>query len=336
MPVSRSIAVLGAGSWGTALALVLARNGHDVCLWGHHTKHIEQMAQHRSNQRYLPGITFPDTLRVSHSINQALAKTTCIIIAVPSHAFREVVQSIAATGHSASPCVWASKGFESGSGKLLHTVFLEEIGEQSPYGVISGPTFAAEVAAELPTAVTVAASDLPTAEYFSQLFHNDSFRVYTNHDVTGVEVGGALKNVFAIAAGISDGLGFGANARAALVTRGIAEMARFGVTLGGAKETFMGLSGTGDLLMTCTDNQSRNRRFGLALGRGETIQTAIASIDQVVEGYQAALEAHRCASEHNLDMPIIEQVYQVLYCDRKPVDAVRQLLSREQKAEIPG
>lgn len=330
-----SIAVLGAGSWGTALALVLARNGHQVYLWGHHDKHVEQMVEQRCNSRYLPGVVFPDTLQLSSSISEILATTRRIIIAVPSHAFREVVQAIAATGCAVSHCMWATKGFESGSGKLLHAVFLEEMGERFPYGVISGPTFAAEVAAGLPTAVTIAASDLPAAEKFAQLFHNDNFRVYTSDDVAGVEVGGALKNVFAIAAGISDGLGFGANARAALVTRGIAEMARFGVTLGGSRETFMGLSGIGDLLMTCTDDQSRNRRFGLALGRGATIQTAITGIDQVVEGYQAALEAHRCAREYSLDMPIVEQVYQVLYCARKPVDAVYQLLGRQQKAEIP-
>ncbi len=334
--MSCPIAVLGAGSWGTALALVLARNGHNVHLWGHHSKHVEQMAQQRCNQRYLPGVLFPDTLQLNHSISQILAITSRILIAVPSHAFREVVQAIIATGCSISHCVWATKGFESGSGKLLHTVFLEEMDKPFPYGVISGPTFAAEVAAGLPTAVTIAASDQTTAESFAQLFHNENFRVYTSPDMTGVEVGGALKNVFAIAAGISDGLGFGANARAALVTRGIAEMARFGVILGGARETFMGLSGIGDLLMTCTDDQSRNRRFGLALGRGETIQSAITHIDQVVEGYQAALEAHRCASKYGLDMPIIEQVYQVLYCARKPVDAVSQLLGREQKAEIPS
>ena len=330
----QSVAVLGAGSWGTALALVLARNGHETTLWGHRTGHVEQMVQHRCNQRYLPGIVFPDVLTVSSSISEALSKSTSIVIAVPSHAFREVVQAIAAAECSARHCIWASKGFESGSGKLLHTVFLEEVGEDKPYGVISGPTFAAEVAAELPTAVTIAASSTSAANFFAQLFHNENFRVYTNSDVAGVEVGGALKNVFAIAAGISDGLGFGANARAALVTRGIAEMARFGVTMGGVQETFMGLSGVGDLLMTCTDDQSRNRRFGLALGRGETIDAAMASIDQVVEGYQATLEAHRCADDNDIEMPIVEQVYQVLYSDRKPADAVHQLLGREQKSEV--
>lgn len=328
------IAVLGAGSWGTALAIQLAREGSPVILWGHDAGHMATLDTERVNKRYLPGITLPDSLAINADLESALGQAQDILIVVPSHAFRAVLEAISPYLNENSRLLWATKGLESGSGKLLHEVMADVLGEGLSTGVVSGPTFAAEVAQGLPTAVTIASADEKFAHDMAERLHSETFRAYTSTDVIGVEVGGAVKNVLAIAAGIADGLGFGANARAALITRGLAEMMRLGQTLGGQRETFEGLAGLGDLVLTCTDNQSRNRRLGLALGRGDTLEQALAAIDQVVEGVQTAREIHDLAQSQGVDMPITQQVYEVLYEARKPKEAVHALLNREQKAEV--
>ena len=327
------IAVLGAGSWGTALAILLARNGHSVRLWGNEAAVMAELARARRNARYLPDAAFPDSLEVRDNLDAAVAGHADILVAVPSHAFREVLTALRPRLAPGTPVAWATKGLEMASGKLLHQVAEEVLTADTPQAVISGPTFAREVAAGLPTAATVAGSDAAVAAHFAARLRGKTFRAYTSTDRIGVELGGALKNVLAIAAGISDGLGFGANSRAALITRGLAEMIRLGVALGGQRDTFMGLAGVGDLVLTCTDDQSRNRRMGLALGRGQSREAAHKAIDQVVEGVDTAREIHKLGRQHGIELPISEQVYQVIYKGLDPRDAVQALLAREPKAE---
>lgn len=332
------IAVLGAGSWGTALAIQLCRAGGAVTLWGHEPELMTAISAARCNERYLPGVPLPESLTLTSDLASALSDVRDVLIVVPSHAFRAVLNAVQplltrpATG--SARILWATKGLESGSGKLLHEVTRDVLGDDVPIAVVSGPTFALEVAHGLPTAVTVASTDKTFAADMAARLHSQTFRAYTSDDVPGVEVGGAVKNVLAIAAGIADGLGYGANARTALITRGLAEMMRLGETLHGQRETFMGLTGLGDLVLTCTDDQSRNRRLGLALGKGESLEDALAAIDQVVEGVQTAREVHDLALIQGVDMPITEQVYAVLYEGRKPKEAVQALLNRDLKAEL--
>jgi glycerol-3-phosphate dehydrogenase (NAD(P)+) len=326
------IAVLGAGSWGTALAIQLARNGTTTLLWGRDSEAMAQMEVERCNSRYLPDSPFPELLTPAADLKATLQLADHVLLAVPSHAFRHTLNTIAPQLKPSSHLGWATKGLEPGSRKLLHQVIAEELGEQHSCAVISGPTFAAEVANGLPTAVTVAGSD-GAAELYAGCLHGGSFRAYTSSDVAGVEIGGACKNVLAIAAGIADGLGFGANTRAALITRGLAEMMRLGVELGGQSETFMGLAGLGDLVLTCTDDQSRNRRVGLALGRGDKLDDAIAAIGQAVEGVKSAPEVFKLSQQLKVEMPISEQVYRVLYEGETAQQAVEVLLGRVQKAE---
>ncbi len=327
------VTVLGAGSWGTALAIQLARGGRPATLWGHDPRHMASLQAERVNTRYLPGVPLPDGLQLSGDLAGAVQGVRDILIVVPSHAFRGTLTAVQPYLRSDVRLMWATKGLESGSGKLLHRVAEEVLGEAQTMAVVSGPTFAREVAVGLPTALTVASKDADYARFVAERLRSDTFRAYTSPDVAGVEVGGAVKNVLAIAAGISDGLGFGANARSALITRGLAEIMRLGNTLGGQHETFMGLAGLGDLLLTCTDDQSRNRRLGLALGRGNALEAALADIDQVVEGVQTAREVHDLALSQGVEMPITEQVHAVLYEARAPKAAVHALLTREQKAE---
>lgn len=327
------IAVIGAGSWGTALAIQLARNGTTTLLWGRDSEAMAQMSVERRNSRYLPDSPFPDLLTPAADLTATLELCDHVLLAVPSHVLRDTLRSIAPHIKPGSHLAWATKGLEPGSRKLLHQVIAEELGEEHSAAVISGPTFATEVANGLPTAVTVAAKDEAASSLYANCLHGGAFRAYTSSDVTGVEIGGACKNVLAIAAGIADGLGFGANTRAALITRGLAEMMRLGVELGGEPETFMGLAGLGDLVLTCTDDQSRNRRVGLALGRGETLDNAIATIGQAVEGVKSAPEVYHLATELGVEMPITEQVYRVLYEGKSPQQAVEALLGRNQKAE---
>ena len=330
------IAVLGAGSWGTALAILLARNGIPTRLWARDSAQAATMESQRSNPRYLPDIPFPDGLAVTAELEQSLATADGVLVAVPSHSFRRTLRTIAPLLKPHTQLAWASKGLEEGSRKLLHQVCAEELGAALIPAVVSGPTFAREVATGLPTAVTVASRDSEVAAFFAARLHGTTFRAYTSDDVIGVELGGAVKNVLAIAAGIADGLGFGANTRAALITRGLAEMMRLGAVLGGQRETFMGLAGLGDLVLTCTDDQSRNRRLGLALGRGDALATALQAIGQVVEGVKTAAEVYELARGLEVEMPIAEQVYRVLHEGLAPPAAVEALLAREQKPELPG
>ena len=328
-----SVAVIGAGSWGTALALQLARNGHLVNLWGHDPAHIDSLLADGQNSEFLPGIPFPEAIRPTASLSQAVSDVRYILIVIPSKAYREFLVRLKPLIDDQTRVFWASKGFEIESGKFLHELVVEELGI-AHYGVISGPTFAAEVARDLPAAVTCAGNRADSTQQFADLLHGGHFRCYTSSDVIGVEIGGALKNVLAIAVGAADGLGFGANTRAALITRGLAELMRFGETRGAKRETLMGLSGLGDLILTCTDNQSRNRRFGLAIGQGQDVQAAIESIGQTVEGYRAARAVYLMAQKMDVSLPIMGQVYKVLYEGKSPVDAVSELESREQKPEL--
>lgn len=333
-PTQQPMVILGAGSWGSALAILIARNGRDVLLWSNNAAQVEVMCEQRRNVDFLPEIEFPDKLVVSADLKQVLASSDEVMVAVPSEAFRSLLQLCQPLFLPDVRVAWATKGFDPGSGKLLHQVAAEICGEGTPLAVISGPSFAHEVAAGLPTALTVASRDQQFSHDLAQALHNDSFRAYSSLDMVGVEVGGAVKNVLAIAAGISDGLGFGANARAALITRGLAEITRLGIVLGGQAETFAGLAGLGDLVLTCTDNQSRNRRLGLALAHGESLEVALRSIAQAVEGVQTAREVKQLAQRHNIEMPIAEQVFSVLYEQRTPRDAVVALFERRQKSEM--
>jgi glycerol-3-phosphate dehydrogenase (NAD(P)+) len=330
----RTILVLGAGSWGTALALVLARNGNKVWLWDLFPEQVQRMIATRQNASFLPESHFPDSLQPIVSLEEHVPQVNDILVVVPSHGFRETLRKIAPHLTAQARVCWATKGLENDSGLLLHQVAEQELGTQRQLAVLSGPSFAKEVAAGLPTAVTIASPITKYAQDLVTLFHNHSFRPYTSTDIIGVQTGGAVKNIMAIAAGIADGLGFGANTRAALITRGLMEIVRFGTALGGQHETFMGLAGLGDLLLTCTDNQSRNRRFGYALAQGAESQQAQTDIGQVVEGVRTTREVNRLAQKLDINMPIVEQVNNVLQNVCTPKNAVQALLSRQPKAEI--
>lgn len=332
---NKPVAVLGAGSWGTALAISLSRGGKETLLWGRDAAQVSTFHSLRCNIRYLPDVSFPDPLKISSNLQDIISKAGDIIVVVPSHGFRGLLETIKPLISNSQRIAWATKGFEAGSGKLLHEVAEDVFGKGHAFAVISGPTFAKEVARGLPTAVTVASNDKEFSDFLANRLHTETFRIYTSDDIIGVEVGGAVKNVLAIAAGISDGLNFGANARAALVTRALAEIMRLGTDLGARPETLMGLTGLGDLILTCTDNQSRNRRLGLALGQGKSLEDALTEIKQVVEGVQTAREVHELATSRGIDMPIIHSVYMILYEGMKPDEAVHELLSREQKPETP-
>jgi len=328
------VAVLGAGSWGTALAIQFARGGRRVRLWGRDRERLAAMALARRNERYLPSAPFPDSLALEPSLPAALAGARDVLVVVPSPAFRGVLGTLAAHLEPAMHVAWATKGFELASGLLPHQVAAEVLGPERRIAVLSGPTFAREVGAGLPTAMTVASPDAAYAEALAAELSSANFRAYTSTDITGVEIGGAVKNALAVGAGLSDGLGFGANTRVALITRGLKEMTRLGVALGAAASTFMGLAGLGDLVLTCTDDQSRNRRFGLALAAGATPEAALAEIGQSVEGYAAARAIRAVAARTAVEMPLCDVVYRVLY-ERMPArDAVRELMSRPLKAEV--
>jgi glycerol-3-phosphate dehydrogenase (NAD(P)+) len=291
------------------------------------------MARDRSNDRYLAGGTFPQSLAIEPELAQALQGACDVLIAVPSHAFRSVLGIIAPLLAPEMRLAWATKGFELPSGLLPHQVAREVLGPKRAVAVLSGPTFAREVGQGLPTAMTIASSDASFAKTLAQDLSSAQFRAYTSTDIAGVEVGGAVKNVLAVGAGLSDGLGFGANTRVALITRGLAEMMRLGVALGAQRDTFMGLAGLGDLVLTCTDDQSRNRRFGLELAAGKTAEQALTAIGQVVEGYPAAKALHGVAARAGVEMPLCEGIYQVLYEGLPARDAVRALMSRPIKSE---
>jgi len=324
--------VVGAGSWGTALAIHLAREGHPTRLWGRDGAQIDLMRETRRNERYLPGAGFPDELQATKDLRQALEGARDVLIAVPSHGFRATLQNIKPHLGRDARVAWATKGFEIATGMLPHQVAREVLGPRAG-AVLSGPTFAKEVGAGLPTAMTVASEDEHFAKELALRLSGPSFRAYTQTDIMGVEVGGSVKNVIAIGSGIADGMGFGANTRVALITRGLAEMMRLGVALGAARETFMGLAGLGDLVLTCTDDQSRNRRFGMALGRGQSLEDAQSGIHQVVEGVTGARAVHDVAQQLEVDMPICREIYRIMH-EQKPVrDAVQALMGREVRSE---
>jgi glycerol-3-phosphate dehydrogenase (NAD(P)+) len=328
-----SLSVLGAGSWGTALAILLARNGHQVCLWGHLPEHMQALRTERRNRQFLPDFPFPDHLEVSDDLQEAADFASILLAVVPSHAFRTVLDSLRPHLRADARIAWATKGLELETGLLLHEVVKAVLGPDTPAAVLSGPSFAGEVAAGQPTAITIASESGDFANELVNLLHNPHFRPYSSPDIVGVQLGGAIKNVLAIAAGVADGLGYGANARAALITRGLAEMMRLGTALGGRPDTLMGLSGVGDLILTCTDNQSRNRRFGLGLGQGKSREHVTQSIGQEIEGIPTASIVHRLAIQHGVDMPISEQVYRILHEGLAPAEAVSNLLLRETKPE---
>ncbi|MGI9257427.1 MAG: NAD(P)H-dependent glycerol-3-phosphate dehydrogenase [Gammaproteobacteria bacterium] len=322
------IAVLGSGSWGTALAVQLARAGQPTVMWGIETHEIEAMAKSRTNATYLPDINFPDELDVTTDFEEGVSGVDDVLVVVPSHAFRETLERLAALSSPPHFVAWATKGFESESGLLPHQVAEQVLGSKTQTAVLSGPTFAAEVGLGLPSALTVASRNPDYALRLAHMMATDNFRAYPSEDVVGVEVGGATKNVLAIGAGISDGLGFGANTRVALITRGLMEMTRLGLALGAQKDTFMGLSGMGDLVLTCTDNQSRNRRFGLGLAKGADVEEARKAIGQTVEGYYAARAVRIVAERVEVEMPIVEEIYKVIHEGMSPQQAVVNLMSR--------
>ncbi len=325
--------MIGAGSWGTALALQLARGGRDIRLWDIDTDNMRTVVSDRANERYLPGVSFPENLHPELDLNACLESVQDILIVVPSHGLRETLKTIKPMLADDVRICWATKGFELSTGELPHQVAEDVLGSDRPMAVLSGPTFAKEVAAGLPTAMTIAANDGAFASDLAEEISGANFRAYTADDMIGVEVGAAVKNVLAIGAGLSDGLGFGANARVALINRGLVEMTRLGLALGAKQDTFMGLACMGDLVLTCTDDLSRNRRTGLALAAGKTIEEAQEEIQQVVEGVLAAKAVKGVAEKLGVDMPICLSIYKILYEDLSPRDAVAALMSRALTSE---
>lgn len=329
--MSTKIAVLGAGSWGTALAVSCARlaNQH-VYLWGHQAAHIEQLVKARKNQRYLPGVTLSEAITPTADIS-VIYDCDMILLVVPSSAFRETLARI--RPYFAQQAIgWAIKGFDKTTNNLLSHTFTE-LYPDNDFAIVAGPSFAKEVAANLPTAITVAGNTLDFAKTFAHFLHHQHMRTYLADDVIGAQVGGALKNVIAIAAGIADGLGFGANTRAALITRGLSEISRVGRQAGANNETLMGLSGLGDLMLTCTDDLSRNRRFGLLLGQGQSIDAALQTIGQTVEGLTTTVEAHAYAKKYHVRTPIIDVINGIINGNISVTEAMQQLLSHQPKPE---
>ncbi len=334
MAVQRPIAVLGAGSWGTALAALLARNGVATRLWGRDAAQMAAMAASGRNVRYLPDLDLPASLTYAHDLDAAIADARMVLVVTPSHAFGDLLARIVPSLPADAGVVWASKGFEPGTGRFLHEVAAELLGDQHAQAVLTGPSFAREVVQGLPTAVTIHSRDADFATAVARDFHSPTFRAYTGTDMLGAGLGGAMKNVLAVAVGVSDGMGMGLNARAGLITRGLAEVLRLNQALGGQAETIMGLAGLGDLVLTCTGDLSRNRRLGLALGRGVPLDDAVREIGQVVESLQTAEEVIRLARRHDVELPISALVERALRGEITPTEGVRLLLSREQKPEF--
>lgn len=326
----RNVAILGAGSWGTAVAIHLANVGHNVTLWGHSPQHVEQMIEERANSRFLPGIRFPDSLTPTSNLSQCVHDAKQVIIAVPSHAFAHILNQIE---QPLEGLAWLTKGVDPQSHQLLSELVATRFGPNYPIAIISGPSFAKEVASFLPTALTLASNNTVYQKKIHQLFHHHTIRAYLTDDIIGVQLCGAVKNILAIACGISDGLGYGANAKAALITRGLAEMSRLGLSFGAKQDTFLGLAGVGDLVLTCTDDQSRNRRFGLELGRGVAMDEAIIKIGQVVEGAHNAAQICAIAKTHQIEMPICEQVNALLQGQINAQTAVNNLMKRPAREE---
>ncbi len=329
-----AMTVIGAGSYGTSLAISLARNGANIVLWGHEPEHMARLEADRANHEFLPNIDFPESLIIESDLEKAVSASRDLLVVVPSHVFGIVLNSLKPHLKADSRICWATKGLEPETGRLLKDVAHDVLGGGYSLAVLSGPTFAKELAAGMPTAISVASPDQEFVKELQEKIHcTRTFRVYANDDFIGMQLGGAVKNVIAIGAGMSDGIGFGANARTALITRGLAEMCRLGAALGAKPETFMGMAGLGDLVLTCTDNQSRNRRFGLALGTGKDVDTAQEEIGQVVEGYRNTKEVWLLSERMGVEMPIVEQIYQVLYQGKDAHLAAQDLLARDKKSE---
>ena len=329
------ITVLGAGSWGTALAALIARHGYPVTLWGRDAVQVAAIDATHENARYLPGVALPESLRATTDLASAVASAALVLVVTPSHAFPETLRLLAPHRRADAGVAWATKGFEPGSGRFLHEVAGDILGDAVPLAVVTGPSFAREVAQGLPTALTVHSDDEAFAQAVAEALHGPAFRAYTGNDMLGAELGGAMKNVLAVATGIADGMALGLNARAGLITRGLNEMLRLNAAIGGKAETLMGLAGLGDLVLTCTGDLSRNRRLGLALGRGQSIAQAVAEIGQVVESVQTVDEVMRLANRHGIELPISELVQRVLHEEITPREGLKIILSREQKPEYP-
>jgi glycerol-3-phosphate dehydrogenase (NAD(P)+) len=329
------VAVLGAGSWGTALAEHLASKGPSVRLWARTRELADQIARTRENARYLPGIALPAGVSATSDLQEALAGADLVLFVVPSHGLRALAREVAPLMDDRALIVTATKGIENESLMLMTQVLIDELGRAAEprLSALGGPSFAKEVALGLPTAVCVASSQGDTARSVQELLASDRFRVYSSEDVVGVELGGALKNVIAIAAGAADGLGFGHNARAGLITRGIAEITRLATALGAHPQTLAGLSGMGDLVLTCTGDLSRNRMVGIELGRGRTLPEVLAKMNMVAEGVRTAKSAYDLARREGVDMPITAEVYKALYEGKPPISAVESLMGRALRAE---
>ena len=330
-----AIAVLGAGSWGTALAALLARHQYPTRIWGRDPAQVAAIEQRHENTRYLPGVALPESLHASTDLAATVAAADLLLVVTPSHAFNETLRALVPHRRPGAGVAWATKGFEPGSGRFLHEVAGDLLGPDVPLAVVTGPSFAKEVAQGLPTAVTVHSEDEDFAQQVAEALHGSAFRAYTGTDMLGAELGGAMKNVLAVATGIADGMSLGLNARAGLITRGLNEMLRLNMALGGRAETLMGLAGLGDLVLTCTGDLSRNRRLGLALGRGQSLHEAVAAIGQVVESVQTCDEVMRLAERHRIELPISALVRRVLHEEITPAEGLKLLLSREQKPEYP-
>ncbi len=333
MSAQRPIAVLGAGAFGTALAIQLTRRGAPAYLWGRDATTMATMQESRENARHLRGCPLPARLTATANLALAVEHSGDLLIATPSPALRECCERLRLLLRAEQGIACACKGLETGSGRMAHEVIGDVLGAAQAVAIISGPTFARELGMGLPTAVTVASADADFAVRLAEALHGDGFRAYTSSDVIGVEIGGAAKNVLAIAVGIADGLGLGANTRAAMITRGLNEIRRLGAALGAQAETLMGLAGLGDLVLTCTDNQSRNRRYGLLLGQGQTPAQALAAIEGVVEGVRAAPEVLRLAQQHSVELPLLEMAGAVISGAVSPVAALQKLAERPLRAE---
>ncbi|MDD5867910.1 MAG: NAD(P)H-dependent glycerol-3-phosphate dehydrogenase [Succinatimonas sp.] len=327
------LTVIGAGSYGTALAISTASKGLKVMLWTRREETAKIMQQDRVNQKYLPSIAFPETLTVSSDLNHCINASKTVLVVVPSHTFADVLVSIKPYLTPEHRLAWATKGLDKDSGRLLSDIASQILSDKIPMAALSGPTFAMELAKGLPTAIAVAGTNSDFIKEFCELMHTKTFRIYESDDLVGLQLGGGIKNVIAIGAGLSDGLGYGANARTALITRGLAEMTRLGEALGSSQKAFMGLSGLGDLILTCTDNQSRNRRFGYYLGQGMSVEKALEKIEQVVEGYTMSKVVVDLCEKFNVQMPICQEVYKVIYEGKNGQAAAMSLLGRSLKSE---
>ncbi|MTI67626.1 MAG: NAD(P)H-dependent glycerol-3-phosphate dehydrogenase [Firmicutes bacterium] len=329
----KNIGVIGGGSWGTALAILLGKKGYNVDLWIRNNNQVEKMKRARENVRYLPGVILPENININNDMLKTIHKKDIILLAVPSHAVRNVLEKMYNHVDANQVIVNVAKGVEQNTLFRVSEI-VKEILPESSYAILSGPSHAEEVAKDMPTAVVVASETRKVAEYVQKVFMAPKFRVYTNPDVIGVELGGSLKNVIALGAGISDGLGYGDNTKAALMNRGIIEISRLGEKMGADKNTFAGLSGIGDLIVTCTSMHSRNRRAGIKIGEGYSFEDAKESVGMVVEGIKTAKSAYQLAKEYNVRMPICEEIYGVLYKDKDVKNSVINLMLRDRKHEM--